>query len=191
MWLDWGLPPSAQCLGHEHTHRVMWDSLLDSHGRAAPTLTDWVISSWEADGWCLFGLTAVNVRVHTHTRLKHTQPGGWLALSHSPQCWFWSPFRAFLFSVFRFLLLGVKILGANWDFLHAHYKPASHFELQSSVTIQVKNTQYKFGGGKKDLCNSHLLHSRSVKMPQRWTAQSSEHSCCPKTTSCSRNLEKM
>lgn len=159
-WTEVSHPPLSVWVMNTYTHRLMWYSLLDSHGRAALTLTDWVLSSWEADGWCLFGLTAVNVRAHTHTQLKHTQTGGWLALSHSPQCWFWSPFRAFLFSVFRFLLLGVKILGANWDFLHAHYKPASHFELQSSVTIRVKNTQYTFGGGKKKIYA--ILTSRTV-----------------------------
>lgn len=37
--------------------------------------------------------------------------------------------------------------------------------------------------------SSHLLRSLSAKQPQWWTAQSSGHPYCPKTTSCSLNLK--
>lgn len=39
-----------------------------------------VLSPWEADGQCLFGLSAVNVyaQAHTHT-FTHTGSRGWLA----------------------------------------------------------------------------------------------------------------
>lgn len=70
-----------------------------------------VLSPWEADGQCLFGLSAVNVCARTHTH-AHTGGRGWLAPLSLPSVLILTC-KAFLFSVFHFLLLSVKILRAN------------------------------------------------------------------------------
>lgn len=128
----------------------------------------------------------------TRPWLKHTQTGGrgWLALSHSPAlCWFWALFRAFQLLVFRLLLLGAKVLSANWDFLHACKKTSqsasSYNELWMCCYLPglVREEQ-------RLRSSSHLLRSRSVKQPQRWTARSSGRPYCPKTTSCSPKSER-
>lgn len=94
-----------------------------------PTL-NCVLSPWEADGWCLFGLAAVNVHTHSHT-LK-LGGSGWLTFSHSLPCvdfGFRLEIFFFLkFSVSNFSVRKEKSVKKKTHFF-SHKKPTSQLEL--------------------------------------------------------------
>lgn len=112
--LDRGLPVWAQRLGHGHMHAVlMWDSLLDSHGRAAPKTdcSSFSLGSWRTLFVWFKRSECVCTDTHTHS---HTGDRGWLTPFSFPSvliltCIF------FKLKVFHFLLLSVKLLRGNWD----------------------------------------------------------------------------